>query len=128
MYSISKDFAFSASHQLSGLDECHPCSRLHGHNYIVRLTLRCEELNEVGFVYDYRNLDSFKQWIDDTVDHRDLNEVMASLGINSNPTAEAMARWFRAVAMEMIDLPRGCKISVSVSETPKTWATYEVTP
>ena len=126
MFSISKDFAFSASHQLDGLPEDHPCSRLHGHNYVVRLTLKAEEVNAVGFIYDYRELDPFKKWIDDTVDHRDLNEVMKGLGIDGNPTAERMARWFRAVAMELLDLPRDIRLSVSVSETPKTWATYEV--
>ena len=127
MFSISKDFAFSASHKLDGLAEDHPCSRLHGHNYIVRLTIRSEDLNPVGFVYDYRNLDKFKQWIDDVVDHKDLNEVMFNEGIETNPTAEMMARWFRAVALELLDIPLGMKVAVSVSETPKTWATYEVT-
>lgn len=127
MYSISKDFAFSASHQLEGLAESHPCSRPHGHNYIVRLTLKSDELDETGFVYDYRRLDRFKRWIDDTLDHRDLNEVLSDLvDMKMNPTAENLARWIRAVFMNEFDIPSEIKVSVSVSETPKTWATFEV--
>ncbi|HBU96439.1 6-pyruvoyl trahydropterin synthase family protein, partial [Thalassospira lucentensis] len=40
MFTITKQFAFSASHQLAGLDADHPCSRLHGHNYIVEVELK----------------------------------------------------------------------------------------
>jgi len=38
-FTISKDFEFSAAHHLEGLDPEHPCSRVHGHNYVVRLEL-----------------------------------------------------------------------------------------
>src|SRR5262249_12296187 len=36
MYTITKRFAFSASHIIGGLLPDHPCGRLHGHNYEVR--------------------------------------------------------------------------------------------
>ncbi|HUM68046.1 MAG TPA: 6-carboxytetrahydropterin synthase, partial [Chloroflexota bacterium] len=39
MYTISKQFHFSASHQLNGLPLEHQCARLHGHNYEVELIL-----------------------------------------------------------------------------------------
>lgn len=115
MFTISKDFAFSASHRLEGLAADHPCSRLHGHNYIIRVTLQ-GETNEVGFVTDYRDLDSFKQWIDDNLDHRHLNDYMTD-----NPTAEHMAAMLYRKAHE---LGLDKVTAVSVSETPKTWATY----
>jgi 6-pyruvoyl-tetrahydropterin synthase len=41
-YTISKEFAFSAAHHLNGLPPSHPCSRVHGHNYVVRVVLRRE--------------------------------------------------------------------------------------
>ena len=37
MYIISKEYHFSASHQLHDLPEDHPCHRLHGHNYVVEV-------------------------------------------------------------------------------------------
>ena len=48
MNTISKEFHFSASHQLFGLKEGHPCGRLHGHNYIVKIFLSGEP-NKDGF-------------------------------------------------------------------------------
>lgn len=121
MYEITKDFHFSASHVLDGLPDDHPCARLHGHNFIVRLHLADDELDPVGFVVDYRDLDGFKRWLDDEFDHRHLNDR-----VDFNPTAEHMTRYLYRVAEEM-GLP---VVAVSWSETPKTWATYrpEVTP
>ncbi len=118
--SISKDFEFSASHRLSGLPEEHQCARLHGHNYVVRITVRGTVV-EPGFVIDYGDLAPVKTWIDATLDHRDLNAV-----IDTNPTAERLAMFIAVRAGEMILIPGRENIeevSVSVSETPKTWAT-----
>lgn len=78
MFTITKEFHFSASHVLDRLPAWHPCARLHGHNYVVILELSAEDsgLNEVGFVRDYRELDAFKKWMDTTLDHRHLNDSM----------------------------------------------------
>lgn len=119
---ISKDFTFSASHQLDGLAPEHPCSRLHGHNYTVRVAIT-GEVDEVGFVFDYRRLDHFKRWLDQTFDHRHLNDVLPS----TNPTAENLADFI----LEVLTLAADTRIreanifhlSIGVSETEKTWAT-----
>jgi 7-carboxy-7-deazaguanine synthase len=70
MFTISKKFEFSASHQLVGLPDDHPCSRLHGHNYTIEVELQSDGVDETGFVVDYRELDVVKRWIDDILDHR----------------------------------------------------------
>lgn len=114
-YSISKDFYFSASHQLDGLPKDHPCSRLHGHNFIVRLVLEADVLDSVGFVRDYNDLREFSRWLDGTFDHRHLNDR-----VDFNPTSENMVAYLYEVARKF-DLPVA---EVSWSETPKTWATY----
>ena len=121
MFEITKDFHLSYSHQLDGLPDDHPCTRLHGHNAIVRLYLADDELDATGFVIDYRDLDGFKRWLDDQFDHRHLNDR-----VPFNPTAENMTRHLYEVAEDM-GLPVA---AVSWSETPKTWATYrpEVNP
>lgn len=123
---ISKDFAFSASHALEGLPAEHQCARLHGHNYIVRVTLGAQRLNDVGFVVDYGELKPVQQFIDDTLDHRHLNEVL-----NFNPTAEHMASWLSHRVREALPRDavesRGLEVvSIAVSETPKTWATFSL--
>jgi 6-pyruvoyltetrahydropterin/6-carboxytetrahydropterin synthase len=81
MLTITKEFHFSASHVLDRLPSWHPCARMHGHNYIVVLELSAplEDLTEAGFVRDYRELDAFKKWMDETLDHRHLNEAMGGV-------------------------------------------------
>ncbi len=117
MYKISKQFAFSASHILEGLPQEHPCSRLHGHNYVITVHLCADSLNDVGFVKDYRDLDNVKKYIDNTLDHRHLNDI-----IPFNPTAENIAKHLYDIfKTEIPEL-----YAVEVSETPKTTAIYEV--
>ncbi len=116
MYIISKEFNFSASHQLELLPKNHPCSRLHGHNYIVKLILKDNSLNDNGFVKDYRELDFFKIYLDTNIDHRHLNDVFN----NKNVTAEFLAKYFYDWCKQKI--PQ--LYAVQVSETPKSWAEY----
>lgn len=116
-YTIEKDFAFSASHVLTGLPEGHQCGRLHGHNYVVRVRLAGAKLLDVGFLFDYGDLGPVKKLIDDTLDHRHLNDVMAA-----NPTAENLAHYLARIASGLLALPDDVQVSVGVSETPKTWA------
>lgn len=118
-YQISKEFAFSASHQLAGLPEEHQCARLHGHNYLVVLRLTAESLTGPGFVFDYGDMAPFKDWLDDTFDHRHLNDV-----VDFNPTAEQLAAHLADCARDLLDLPPAVHTAVGVSETPKTWAWY----
>ena len=116
MYIIKKEFSFSASHLIKGLPEDHPCARLHGHNYRVEVVLQSEELNSVGFVRDYRELSAFKHYLDDTLDHRHLNDVLGDELV----TAECMAKFFYDWCKQKWPEVR----AVRVSETPKTWAEY----
>lgn len=117
MYKISKEFSFSASHILEGLSKDHPCSRLHGHNYVVKIHLRAKELNNVGFVKDYRELSLVKNYIDANLDHRHLNDLLPF-----NPSAENIAKYlFDLFAPQIPEL-----YAIEVSETPKTSAIYEI--
>lgn len=115
-YSIRKRYQFSASHQLAWLPADHQCSRLHGHNYVVTLELSAEELTPgPGFVTDFGDLRRFKSYLDDTFDHRHLNDV-----VTFNPTAELLARHLFEVADDLWD----GVVAVAVEETPNTWAEY----
>ena len=86
MFKITKKFECCSGHMLTGLPETHPCSRQHGHNYVITVELSNEFLNSVGFVKDYRELDVIKNWINENMDHKNLNDVF-----DFNPTAENMA-------------------------------------
>jgi len=116
MFTISKEFAFSASHQLRGLPLEHPCSRLHGHNYVVTLVLAAEKLDRRSFVVDYNDLAPFEQYLKEKLDHRHLNDVL-----HFPPTAEKLAQHLFEFAESLWP---DVVSSVFVSETPKTWANY----
>jgi len=101
---------------LVGLAEDHPCARLHGHNYVVVIELQSSELNRNGFVRDYHELAPLKSYIDDTLDHRHLNDILGDTNVTAEHLAKHLYDWSRS---------RWAEISaVRVSETPKTWAEY----
>ena len=117
MYTIAKEFHCCSSHQLHGLPEEHPCSRLHGHNYVIIAELKSETLNKVGFVKDYRELDPIKKFVDEVMDHQHLNDVFPL----HNPTAENMAK----IIFDFFKPQIPQLSAISVQETPKTTARYE---
>lgn len=121
-YVITKEFSFSASHQLGLLPDGHPCARLHGHNYKVKLTFAAiGRLQPPGFVIDYNALKPFQAWLDDNVDHRNLNDVVLF-----QPTAERLAEYFYDIAFQLLPSNDcGVLVEAAVSETDKTWATFQ---
>ena len=117
MYWISKEFHFSASHQLRELPDYHQCGRLHCHNYIVGAELTGSELNQHGFLRDYQDLSPLKTYIDAELNHRHLCDVLG----HDQTTAERLTEYFYDWC-----LPLWPEVSaVKVSETPKTWAEYQ---
>lgn len=122
MYTISKEFHFSASHQLSGLREGHQCARLHGHNYVLTVYLTSGGLNDVGFVLDYGELGFVKDMVD-AMDHRHLNDIFPF-----NPTSENICKEIFLEIEEVLRMMRDHHINymaVELSETPKTNCRYE---
>ncbi|MGM0472231.1 MAG: 6-pyruvoyl trahydropterin synthase family protein [Bacillota bacterium] len=84
MYTVSKRIEISGSHQLK-LDYESECAGLHGHNWIITIYCRSEELNQNGMVVDF---DEIKSKVKSKLDHQHLNDVL-----DRNPTAENIARW-----------------------------------
>jgi len=122
MHTISKEFSFSASHTLEHLPEDHPCSKLHGHNYVIVVEFTNQYLNKVGFVIDYRDLQPIKDYIDTKLDHSHLNDVFSF-----NPTAELMAKYLFYVFRDLFQTPMRYRLNaVIVKETPKTTAKFEI--
>ncbi len=116
MYTIAKHFSFSTSHIIGGLPPDHSCSRLHGHNYQVEVILQSATLDNVGFVRDYHELSALEKFLDATLDHNHLNDVLG----HDKTTTEVLSKW----------LYDWCKtrwpevIAVRICETPQTWAEY----
>lgn len=117
MYTIKKEFHFSAAHQLHGLPDEHPCSRLHGHNYILTVYLKAQYLDKVGFVKDYRELDIVKRYVEEVLDHQFLNKVFPAV----NTTVENMSK----ILFDLFKKDIPMLTAIEMSETPKTNCRYE---
>ena len=73
MFTITKSFEFSASHQLK-LDYESPCRERHGHNWrvTVMITGKCL-LKGTGMIFDFMKI---KQPIMERFDHKDVNKAL----------------------------------------------------
>jgi 6-pyruvoyltetrahydropterin/6-carboxytetrahydropterin synthase len=135
VYQISKEFTFVAGHSLAGLAPGHPCANVHGHNYIVRVVLEHTGVDSTGFVVDYGDLRWFQERLDREFDHKWLGfgQVQVNLADNwqqpvldINPTAENLAKHFHGLVSEWAKTAlTDMKVTIGVSETPKTWAWFD---
>ncbi|MBD3842047.1 MAG: 6-carboxytetrahydropterin synthase [Campylobacterales bacterium] len=87
-WQISKQFDFCYGHRVwsqelnkdFALDECLMCRHLHGHQGKIIVHLESEQLQN-GMVTDFKHLNWFKKFIDDTLDHKfiiDINDPLFS--------------------------------------------------
>lgn len=69
---LTKEFRFEASHILP----LHPgkCSRLHGHSWVLKVSVRGKVQRETGFVMDYADISSIVKPLIDRLDHRHLGQ------------------------------------------------------
>jgi 6-pyruvoyltetrahydropterin/6-carboxytetrahydropterin synthase len=125
---IGRRESFSAAHQLydSSLSDDQnrrrfgKCANLHGHNYVLEVTVAGEIDSASGYVLDLKLLsDVMSRKVIRDVDHRNLNVDVPWLS-GRIPTAEnlAVACWERLRP----ELPEGLLRSVRVWETDKNWA------
>ena len=122
MFTIGKVFEFASAHQLHGLREGHKCGRLHGHNYKVEVILSSKKVNDDGFVFDYGDLSFIKEYLDDTLDHRNLNDIF-DFQTSAENLAQYLFYYFKLL-FEQKDKNLLLQ-EVVVSETPKTFASYK---
>ena len=85
----SCEFTVAASRRLTGVPAGHPCARLHGHTFLVRLTIRGPIDGTTGFVMDFAELQHLWAPLHEQLDHRYLNGIPGL----ENPTSERLAQW-----------------------------------
>ncbi len=61
MFTVTKRLEVSASHQLK-LDYPSKCQNLHGHNWIITVHARSEELDHNGMVIDFTIIKEKNSW------------------------------------------------------------------
>jgi 6-pyruvoyltetrahydropterin/6-carboxytetrahydropterin synthase len=109
VFEISKDFTFSAAHQIRFHGG--KCERLHGHNWRVRVHARASELNRIGMVVDFADLSRMVAEVGARFDHQNVNEVPPFDQVNT--TAENIARFFYVEVGRMLAEREGGRVSVS---------------
>ena len=89
MYEVTIKQSFSAAHMLNEIGDT--CEKLHGHNFVVEISICSIVLSEEGILIDFRIL---KQWADEILkefDHKYLNDI--SYFKDTNPSSENIARY-----------------------------------
>ena len=86
---LYKDFRFEAAHRLPNVPEGHKCARLHGHSFLVRLTISGDVDPQTGWLMDFDDIKNAFAPLLDQLDHYYLNDVPGL----ENPTSEILAKW-----------------------------------
>jgi 6-pyruvoyltetrahydropterin/6-carboxytetrahydropterin synthase len=89
MMRIYKEFTFEAAHFLPSSPKGGPGSSLHGHSFLVRVSVDGEPDPETGLVLRLEDFAEQLSALKDKLDHRLLNEVE---GLET-PTLERLAAW-----------------------------------
>ncbi|AEA34033.1 6-carboxytetrahydropterin synthase QueD [Hippea maritima] len=120
MFEITITDDFAAAHRLNNYNGA--CENLHGHNFIVEVSVLCDKLDKAYIAIDFKELKSLTKEIVSKLDHRYLNELEPFK--STNPTSEMIAKYiFEELKKALKD--RSCKPSkVSVFESLKAKATY----
>ncbi|MDD3626542.1 MAG: 6-carboxytetrahydropterin synthase QueD [bacterium] len=89
MFEVTVSDNFSSAHQLRNYNG--KCEQLHGHNWVVKVTVSGNELNDQGMLIDFKILKSYLKSVIDELDHKFINELKPF--DTKNPTTENIARF-----------------------------------
>lgn len=140
---ISRKGNFDSGHRV--MNEFMKCFNIHGHTYLYELTFSFENMEEIGYAIDFKEIKRvFCQWIDDIMDHgmilnphdtkliettRDYGTKLWLMSLNGegeycNPSVENIAKEI-FLAMDVLsetlyaNTPTGLRIhKVQIYETP----------
>ncbi len=120
MYEITVEDRFSSAHQLRNYEG--KCENLHGHNWIVKVSIRGNNLDDKGMLIDFKVLKKILNKIIEELDHKFLNEIPPFDKLN--PTAENIASHIYYKVEKSLKFPE-LKISrVKVWESENSYAVF----
>ena len=103
-WTIDKSFSFCYGHRVhnqrldtnfteSG-DACLACRHLHGHEGLVKVFLSGDSNNvaSTGMITDFKHLGWFKNFLDDTLDHKFIMDIRDPLFLNEFPICVGIGR------------------------------------
>lgn len=87
---LTKEYRFEAAHRLPKVPPDHKCFRMHGHSFVLEVTVAGEMNEETGWLVDFADITAVVEpLLKHELDHRLLNDV-AGL---ENPTSEVLCSW-----------------------------------
>jgi 6-pyruvoyltetrahydropterin/6-carboxytetrahydropterin synthase len=122
MYQVRVEEEFSAAHFLSHYKG--KCEKLHGHNYLVRVWLSGDKLDEGGMLFDFSLLKKVLREVLAVLDHTNLNDLEI---FNNDPSAERIAKFiFEEIQKKLPDQKTELLWKVDVFENPKSMERYSL--
>jgi len=98
------------------------CARIHGHNWIIEVFVKCRKLDPIGIGIDFRDIKIAVKEVLQGLDHFNLNELPAFTDVN--PTSENIAKYLYYEIGNKFNSDVVKVSKVKVSETPGAGAFY----
>ncbi len=117
-FELSQSFTIESARFLPHLPQEHPCSRIHGHSFLIRLIIRGPVDQKIGWVMDYSDIQKAMEPILKLTDHQQLNKVQGL----ENPTTETLCQWIYNKLKNQLPLLH----QVEIKETATTSCVYPI--
>ncbi|MGE4594047.1 MAG: 6-carboxytetrahydropterin synthase QueD [Gammaproteobacteria bacterium] len=111
---------FASAHSLRNYPG--DCSRLHGHNWGVEVSVCSEVLSDMGIAIDFREIKNQTKSVAKRLDHQYLNEIPPFDVLN--PTAENIAKYIFDEVGLLINTKDVKVKEVTIWETARSAVTY----
>lgn len=86
---IFRYFIFDSAHFLPNVPPGHKCRNMHGHTCRFKAFFKGEPDQNLGWIFDFREIRETIDPIINRLDHQVLNEIDGL----ENPTCEMIAKW-----------------------------------
>ncbi len=97
MFEVRVECDFAAAHFLKNYKG--KCENLHGHNYLVRVSVQGAKLDKGGMLLDFSELKKALRQVCGKIDHTNLNDIPF---FQDNPSAERIALYIYRGLVELL--------------------------
>lgn len=122
MYEVTIKKSFSAAHLLKEIGG--KCEELHGHNFLVEVSVAAESLNSEDILIDFRLVKGWTDEVLEQLDHKYLNELEDFKNIN--PSSEMLAHFLYDKISEKARQAKITLSRVTVWESDNSRVSYSV--
>ncbi len=123
VFQVMEEHTFRASHQLQLPDGS--WEPLHEHEWLLRVFVRTETLDDQQLVVDFLDLQAYFKEILASYHNKNINELPPFCD-GVNPSAEYIAWCFYNELAPLIDDTRVTLFRVELREAPSSWGIYSI--